>query len=79
MSTLSLRLPDSMHSRLKEWARKDNISINQFITSAVTEKLSALSTQEYLQERASRASCAKFEAALSKVPDTQPDEADSWQ
>jgi len=76
MSTLSLRLPDSMHSRLKEWARKDNISINQFITSAVTEKLSALSTQEYLQERASR---AKFEAALSKVPDTQPDEADSWQ
>ncbi|MCL2345391.1 MAG: type II toxin-antitoxin system HicB family antitoxin [Desulfobulbus sp.] len=79
MSTLSLRLPDSMHSRLKEWARKDNVSINQFITSAVTEKLSALSTQKYLQERASRASRAEFDAALAKVPDTPPDEADRWQ
>jgi predicted transcriptional regulator len=79
MSTLSLRLPDSMHSRLREWARKDNISINQFITSAVTEKLSALSTQEYLQERADRASRAGFDAALAKVLDALPDEADRWE
>jgi predicted transcriptional regulator len=78
MSTLSLRLPDSMHSRLKEWASKDNVSINQFITSAVTEKLSSLSTQEYLQERANRASRARFDAALAKVPDRKPDEADRW-
>jgi predicted transcriptional regulator len=78
MSTLSLRLPDSTHSRLKEWARKDNVSINQFITSAVTEKLSAFSTREYLANRARRADRAAFDAVLSKVPDAPPDEEDRW-
>jgi hypothetical protein len=67
-----------MHHRLKEWAHKDNISINQFVTSAVTEKLAALSTQEYLEARARRADRAKFEAVLSKIPDRKPDEPDRW-
>ncbi|MFT4257374.1 MAG: toxin-antitoxin system HicB family antitoxin [Pseudoxanthomonas sp.] len=78
MSTMSLRLPDSMHRRLKEWARKDNISVNQFITSAVTEKLAALSTLEYLEERAARADRTRFEAALAKVPDVEPAPEDRW-
>ncbi len=79
MSTMSLRLPESMHQRLKDWAQKDNISINQFITSAVTEKLAALSTLDYLEERAKRASRAKFDAVLAKVPDAAPVMAeDRW-
>ena len=79
MSTMSLRLPESMHQRLKDWAQKDNISINQFITSAVTEKLAALSTLEYLETRAKRASRAKFDAVLAKVPDVEPSRPeDQW-
>lgn len=79
MSTMSLRLSDSMHQRLKDWAQKDNISINQFITSAVTEKLAALSTLEYLEARAKRASRASFDAVLAKVPDVEPITADdNW-
>jgi predicted DNA-binding protein len=61
MSTLSLRIPDSMHQRLKDWSEKDSISINQFITSAVTEKLAALATLEYLEAKAKRASRGKSE------------------
>lgn len=38
MSTLSLRLPDSLHEQIKALAKKDGISINQFISSAVAEK-----------------------------------------
>jgi hypothetical protein len=72
MSTVSLHLPESMHQRLKDWAQKDNVSINQFVTSAVTEKLAALSTLEYLEARAKRGSRAKFEAVLAKVPDVEP-------
>ena len=34
MSTLSLRLPDSLHKQIKALAKKDGISINQFIVSA---------------------------------------------
>ena len=51
MSTLSLRLPESLHKRLKEMAQREGISINQFISTAVAEKLSALMTVQYLQER----------------------------
>lgn len=76
MSTLSLRIPDSLHRQIREIARRENISINQFISTAVAEKLSALLTEEYLSERASRGSRRKFEKALSKVPDVEPDEED---
>ncbi|MBT7068809.1 MAG: toxin-antitoxin system HicB family antitoxin [Verrucomicrobia bacterium] len=44
MSALNLRLPDSVHRHIREIAKKDGVSINLFITSAVSEKISALST-----------------------------------
>lgn len=73
MSTMSVRMPNSLHERLREFAQKDNVSINQFVTSAVTEKLAALSTLEYVEARASIGNRAKFEAALAEVPDVEPD------
>lgn len=72
MSTLSLRLPESIHRRLGELAEREGISINQFINSAVAEKLAALMTEEYLRERAERASAQRFDAVLAKLPDTAP-------
>ena len=68
MSTLSIRLPDSYHSIIKTIAVKDRISINQFITAAVGEKIAALETQNYLEERAARGSKEKFLSVLDKVP-----------
>ncbi len=76
MSTLSLRLPESLHKQLKELARREGISINQFISAAVAEKLTALMTAEYLEERARRGERARFDAVLAKIPDDQPDAAD---
>ena len=35
MSSLSLRLPESLHQKLRELAERDDISINQFIATAV--------------------------------------------
>lgn len=72
MSALSLRLPDSVHRHIKEFAQKEGVSINQFIASAVAEKVSALATEEYLQARAERADKNAFEVILSKVPSRQP-------
>ena len=76
MTTLSLRLPDSYHTMVKEITTKDNLSINQFIISAVAEKISALETQNYLEERAERGSRDKFMAILSKAPDVEPADYD---
>ncbi|HET6628997.1 MAG TPA: YlcI/YnfO family protein [Woeseiaceae bacterium] len=77
MSTLSLRIPDSLHERVRELAKRENISINQFVSTAVAEKLSALLTKEYLAERAGRGSRRKFRKALSKVKDVAPDDYDA--
>lgn len=66
MSTLSLRLPASLHKHLRELARKEGVSINQLITTAVAEKMAALMTDEYLAERARRGSREAFEAVLAR-------------
>ena len=76
MSTLSLRLPDSLYNRVRELAQQDGISINQFISTAVAEKLAALMTEEYLEKRARRGSREKFLAVLAKVPDVPPEPGD---
>jgi hypothetical protein len=76
MSTVSLRIPDSLHRRVRELAQKDKISINQFIATALAEKISALMAEEYLEERARRGSRRKFERALSKVRDVPPGDYD---
>ncbi len=54
MSTLSLRLPESLHRQLAALAKSEGISINQLIASAAAEKLAALTTEQYLKARASR-------------------------
>ncbi len=69
MSTLSLRLPESIHRKLAEVAEREGISLNQIINSAVAEKLAALMTEQYLADRAARGSERKFKAVLTKVRD----------
>jgi hypothetical protein len=61
---------------VRELAKEEHVSINQLISTALAEKMSALMTVEYMEERAARGSRAKFERALKKVRDAEPDEGD---
>jgi hypothetical protein len=76
MSTISLNLPDSLYKQVCKLAQQDGISLDQFIATAVAEKVAALTTVEYLRERGKRASLEKFEAVLAKVPDVEPEPHD---
>lgn len=76
MSTLSLRLPTSLHRQLKEVSGREGVSINQFIASAAGEKVAALLTADYLQERSARGKRAAFDAVLRRVPDVAPGRGD---
>jgi hypothetical protein len=76
MTTISLRLADSLHKRVRELARREGISINQLISTALAEKISALMTTEYLERRAKRGTRKKFDRALSGVSDSAPGESD---
>ena len=72
MSTLSLRLPNSLHDEIKKLARREGVSINQLVSTAVAEKLAALMTEEHLEKRARRGSKAKSRRVLRKVGDFEP-------
>ncbi len=76
MSAISLRLPDSLHNKVREVAQNDGTSINSFIATALAEKLSALLTKDYLEMRAKQSNEEKFQKALSEVPDVPPQEYD---
>jgi hypothetical protein len=72
MSAISVRLPQYYHRRLRELAKRDGVSINQFIALAVGEKISALDTENYLSERGNRGGRQTFLKALDKVAAVQP-------
>lgn len=76
MGTLSIRLPESIHNKIREMAEKEGVSINQLVNSAVAEKLSAIMTEEYLEERARQGSREQYEHVLSKVADREPEDYD---
>lgn len=76
MSALSLRLPKSLHEQLRELAREEGISVNQFVMLAVAEKVAALSTIEYLEKRAKRGSREKLLETLNNAHDVEPEEHD---
>ncbi|MCA9471369.1 MAG: type II toxin-antitoxin system HicB family antitoxin [Nitrospirales bacterium] len=72
MSALNLRLPESIHRHIKEVAQKEGVSINQFISTAVAEKISAIMTEDYLQNRAAKAKKGTLRKILRKVPARPP-------
>lgn len=72
MSVLSLRLPDSLHRKIRELAERDDVSINQFLATAAAEKAAALLAVEYLEARAARGDAAVFDRLLARVPDVPP-------
>jgi len=76
MSTISLRLPTSLHNAAREIAKKEHISINQLIMLAVAEKLSALGAEEAISKRAAKATRKKFLSVLKNAPDAEPAEED---
>jgi hypothetical protein len=67
MSSIRLRLPESLHKQARELAEREDISINQLIATALAEKMAALMTGEYLAERAARGGRKKFDRVLKKV------------
>ena len=72
MSTMSLRLPKYLHESAREIAGKQHISVNQLVSTALAEKISALATEEYLDRLVAGSGREAFDLALSKVQDRPP-------
>ncbi len=65
-STYALRLPVSIKAEAKGLAAFEGTSLNQFVASAVAEKVAALRTASYFAERRGRADWAAFDRIMAR-------------
>ena len=68
---LSLRIPKTLHEQVKELAKDEGVSLNQFVMLALAEKVATLQAIDYLEQRAARGSREKLLAILAKAPDVE--------
>ena len=72
MSTMSLRLPDYLHNSIRAIADNEHISVNQLVTTAIAEKVSALATEKYLNAMEAKGSVKAFDSVMAKVKGRPP-------
>jgi len=71
-----LRLPRSLKKAVERLSREDGTSINQFVTTAVAEKVSALETARFFEDRRARADFKKFDKIMKRRGGQPPREGD---
>lgn len=69
MKTIQVRLPDSIHSRVKRFSREENVSMNQFIVTSVSNEIVRDETSDFFREAAAHFDPEAFADALAAVPD----------
>ena len=72
MSQFSLRLPDSLMDEARRLAEDDNVSLNQFFLSAISEKLGEIKTRKFFQSRTQGADVGKALHILDTLPTDEP-------
>ena len=75
-ATYPLRLPRSIKAAVEQMALSEGISMNQFVATAVAEKLAVLNTANYFAERKGRADLAAFKRILTRKGGAAPRQGD---
>ena len=75
-STYPLRLPRSLKDAVERLSREDGTSMNQFVATAVAEKVSALQTAHFFQSRKARADFKAFDRLMKRRRGKPPREGD---
>jgi len=74
--TYPLRLPKSLKDAVERLSREDGTSVNQFVATAVAEKVSALQTARFFEDRRARADFKAFDKIMRRRRGQPPREGD---
>jgi hypothetical protein len=74
--TYPLRLPRSLKEAVERLSREDRTSINQFVATAVAEKVAALQTAHFFADRKARADFKAFDKIMRRRSGRKPREGD---
>ena len=72
IAAYALRLPASLKAEAERLAAKDGASLNQFVATAVAEKVSALRTARYFEERKGRTDWDEFDRIMGRIGGEPP-------
>lgn len=78
VTKLETQLPDALYAQVKQLAERENLSLEQVITTALTAQVSAWMTKDYLETRAGRGSWEKAREVLAQSPDVDPPAHDAF-
>ncbi|HYG65454.1 MAG TPA: hypothetical protein VEL74_22925 [Thermoanaerobaculia bacterium] len=78
MASLNITVPDSLYRQLEDLAKGEKVSLDQLVSTVLTQRLSALNEGDYLERLAREGNREAFERVLAKVPDVEPDPWDRW-
>jgi hypothetical protein len=71
-TVIQVSLPESLRQFAEEVAAKQNISLDQLVASALSDKIDAINSPGYLEWRAKRGSEQRYREIMAKVPADQP-------
>ena len=67
MSTMTIRLPDAQHERLKLLAKSRGVSVNKFVEEITTRALTEFDVETRFRVRAARGDIAKALALIDRL------------
>lgn len=76
MKTVQTQIPDFLFERLKSLSVKENISIDQLVSMAVSAMIPMLTLEQSIQDRIKRGSWEHFQTVLDRVPSAEPEADD---
>jgi len=76
MSTLRIKLPDSIRQRVEHFASEEGVSTDDFLATVITQRIAVAEADSYIRRRGSRGSAARMLDILKRVPDAEPESYD---
>ena len=76
LTTYPLRLPRSIKAAAERLSKEDGTSLNQFVATAVAEKIAVMTTAAFFAERVERSSGNALAALLARRQGDKPREGD---
>ncbi len=76
MNTITIKIPEYLQKQVEKLSSEEGVSIDQFFSTAASEKLSVIRETDYIAQRATKANDQDFEAVLEHIPEST--ELEKW-
>ena len=78
MAKLQLRLPESIHNKVRRIAKKEKLSINQLLVNSISSEIIRYETMKFFEDRSKNFNENDFLDALKEIPEVEPEEQDKF-